>query len=62
MTSKFLKEVTERNQMLVDTLAYEIKYICDEAVDHNHSWNEFKQSLLNRIEMEETFKNITDDL
>lgn len=59
MKSKFVKEAVERNQMLVNTMAYEIKYICDVAVNYNYSWNEFKRSLLARIEIEEMWKDIT---
>ena len=58
--SRVLEEITKRNQMLVDTMAYEIKYICEQAQYHDYTWNEFKQRLLIRIEIEETWKDITD--
>lgn len=42
----------ESNYVKVKLLSNEIKYICDQAVDHNHSYKEFITNLSTRIELD----------
>ncbi len=46
-----------KTRLIGFTLAFEIKYICEEAETHTYSFNRFKRLLLNRINMEQDFKD-----
>lgn len=52
-----LNKLTERNNAMVRTMAAEIKYLCEEAVDHQYGFNNFKAMLLSRIDIEQKFND-----
>ena len=54
--SKF-KELRKENVQFVKNMASEIKRICDQAVEHQHSYKEMKSSILGKMKSEESFRN-----
>lgn len=48
--SKTMDALIKRNNRVVKTMASEIKYLCDEAVDHQYGFKQFRELLLNRID------------
>lgn len=48
----------EQQKQFVEFMAKEIIYICNEAVEHNNSWKEFKASVFRRIVIEGKINNL----
>ena len=52
-----MNKFKELNDRYVKTMAREITYICEEAIDHEYGFKQFVELLKNRMDIENGFKN-----